>query len=45
MPNWVKNIVRTSEDTMKNIKEKYFTDGILDFNKIIPMPKSLELTS
>lgn len=45
MPNWVKNIVRTSEDTMKNIKEKYFTDGILDFNKIVPMPKSLELTS
>lgn len=44
MPNWVKNIVRTSEETMTKIKEKYFTDGILDFNKIIPMPKTLELT-
>lgn len=44
MPNWVKNIVRTSEETMKKIKEKYFTEGSLDFNKIIPMPKSLQLT-
>lgn len=45
MPNWVKNIVRTSDETMKKIKEKYFTEGILDFDKIIPMPKSLQLTS
>lgn len=44
MPNWVKNIVRTSEETMTKIKEKYFTNGVLDFNKIIPMPKTLELT-
>lgn len=44
MPNWVKNIVTVSEDTMNKIKEKYFTDGVLDFNKIIPMPKSLDLT-
>lgn len=44
MPNWVKNIVRTSEETMIKIKEKYSTNGTLDFNKIIPMPKSLELT-
>lgn len=45
MPNWVKNVVKTSEETMSKIKEKYFTNGNLDFNKIIPMPKSLELTS
>ena len=44
MPNWVKNIVRTSDETMQKIKEKYFTEGSLDFNKIIPMPKSLQLT-
>lgn len=45
MPNWVKNIVKTSEETMNKIKEKYFTNETLDFNKIIPMPKSLELAS
>lgn len=45
MPNWVKNIVTTSEETMIKIKEKYFENGILDFNKIIPMPKTLNLTS
>lgn len=43
MPNWVKNIVNVSEDTMNKIKEKCFTDGVLDFNKIIPMPKTLDL--
>ena len=43
MPNWVKNVVTVSEDTMNKIKEKYFVNGELDFNKIIPMPKSLEL--
>lgn len=45
MPNWVKNIVTVSEDTMNKIKEKYFTDGVLDFNKVVPMPKSLQLAS
>lgn len=44
MPNWVKNIVTVSKSTMLEIKEKYFTDGELDFNKIIPMPSSLDLT-
>lgn len=44
MPNWVKNIVRTSEETMTKIKQKYFDNGILDFNKIIPMPETLNLT-
>lgn len=43
MPNWVRNVVTVSGDTMNKIKDKYFTDGVLDFNKIIPMPKSLEL--
>lgn len=43
MPNWVKNVVTVSEDTMNKIKEKYFVNGELDFNKIIPMPNTLEL--
>ena len=45
MPNWVKNVVTVSEKTMKNIKENYFNNGKIDFNKIIPMPKTLNLTS
>lgn len=45
MPNWVKNIVTVSEDAMNKIKRRYFTENCLDFNKIIPMPKTLELES
>lgn len=29
MPNYVKNIVTVSEETMNKIKEKYFKGGIL----------------
>ena len=43
MPNYVKNIVTVSEETMNKIKEKYFKGGILSFDKIIPMPKRLNL--
>lgn len=43
MPNWVRNVVTVSEDTMNKIKEKYFTEGALDFEKICPMPKTLNL--
>lgn len=43
MPNWVKNIVTTSEKTMNKIKEKYFENGELKFNKVIPMPKTLDI--
>ena len=43
MPNWVRNVVTVSEDTMNKIKEKYFTEGVLDFEKINPMPKTLNL--
>lgn len=43
MPNYVKNIVTVSEETMNKIKEKYFKMGILSFEKIIPMPKRLHL--
>ena len=43
MPNWVKNVVTVSKDTMNKIKEKYFSEGVLDFEKISPMPRTLEL--
>lgn len=43
MPNYVKNIVTVSKETMNKIKEKYFEMGILSFEKIIPMPKRLNL--
>jgi len=49
MPNYVKNIVSVSNKTMRDIEKKYFTkgeDGVFafDFDKLIPMPKSLHLT-
>lgn len=48
MPNWVRNVVKVSKKTMDDIEKKYFTkeeDGtfIFDFDKLIPMPKSLKL--
>lgn len=43
MPNWVKNIVTVSENTMNKIKEKYIDGQSLSFEKIIPMPKTLNL--
>lgn len=48
MPNWVKNIVRfgCSSEKMDEIKKAITDDkGNLDFDKIIPMPKTLNLTS
>lgn len=45
MPNWTHNYVNTDEDTFLKLKD--FTDekGDLDFNKFIPMPESLLVTS
>lgn len=45
MPNWVKTIVKTKPDVLKQIRNKYFTEGKLDFNKIIPMPEDLNITA
>ena len=45
MPNWVRNIVKVSEKTMIEIKNKYFENNIFKFNKVIPMPKELMITS
>ena len=45
MPNWVKNIITAKAETINKIKEKYFEDDMLSFEKVIPMPKSLGLVS
>ena len=48
MPNWVKNIVRFNcdEEQMNRIKNAITDEKEdIDFNKIVPMPGSLNLTS
>lgn len=46
MPNWVKNkITIIDDDYLKIIKSVINKDEELDFNKLIPMPKSLEISS
>ena len=48
MPNWTSNrvIIKGDADTLKTIKELLQTkDQSFDFNKIIPMPESLNLAS
>ena len=43
MPNWVKTIVKTKSDTLKDIMNKYSENDEFSFNKVIPMPKDLEI--
>ena len=48
MPNWTSNrvVIKGDADTLKTIKELLQTkDQSFDFNKIIPMPESLNLAS
>ena len=48
MPNWVMNVVKfgASGEKMDEIKKAITDDkGNIDFDKIIPMPKTLNLTS
>ena len=45
MANWVKTIVKTKPDVLKDIMEKYSEEGIFSFNKVIPMPNDLEVES
>jgi len=45
MPNWVKNIITAKAETINKIKEKYFENDALSFEKVIPMPKTLNLVS
>ena len=49
MPNYVRNILQINatpekiEEVFKTIQSNTDSDQLLDFNKIIPMPKSLEI--
>lgn len=49
MPNWVQNNIKFSGDTaeikkmLEVIKNDEISFGSIDFNKIIPMPKSLDI--
>lgn len=41
MPNWCENdvLIRGSKHDVNEYIEKYTTDGSMDFDKIVPMPK------
>ena len=43
MPNWVKTIIKTDSEVIKDILKKYKQDNNLSFDKIIPMPKDLDV--
>ena len=43
MPNWVKTIVKTKPDVLEDIANKYFENNKFSFNKVIPMPKDLDI--
>jgi len=45
MPNWVRNVITVPKRIMPKIKEKYFVNDEFTFNKVIPMPKELMITS
>lgn len=46
MPNWVKNIIKFKKKGNENLLKEILNDkGYFDFNKIIPMPKELEIES
>ena len=34
MPNWVKNIITAKAETINKIKEKYFENDVLSFQKV-----------
>ena len=43
MPNYIKTIVKTDKDTLNDIMNKYSYEDKLSFNKIIPMPKDVDI--
>lgn len=45
MPNWTHNYIHTDEDTFLKLKDFTDEEGDLDFNKFIPTPDSLLITS
>ena len=51
MPNYIKNILKIDatsskiEEVLRSIQSEPDPEKLLDFNKIIPMPKSLEIAA
>ena len=45
MPNWVKTIVKTKPKVLNDILKNYWDKDSLSFDKIIPMPKDLDIES
>lgn len=45
MPNWVKTIVKTEPEVLKDVMSKYSNEGKFSFDKVIPMPKDLDIDS
>ena len=45
MPNWVKTIVKTKPEVLKDVMIKYSAGGKFSFDKVIPMPKDLDIES
>ena len=45
MPNWVKTIVKTKADVLKDVLGKFSNEDGFSFEKVIPMPKELNIES
>ena len=46
MPNWTYNTITASKKVISKIKKELTNEeGGLDFNKLIPMPESLNVTA
>ena len=45
MPNWVKSIIKTKPETLNNVMKKYSDKNKFSLNKVIPMPKDLDVNS
>ena len=44
MPNWVQNTIRVTEN-IEEFKKVFIPNNEIDFNRIIPMPEDLDITS
>lgn len=45
MPNWTHNYIHTDKETFLKLKELTNNAGSFDFNRLIPMPEPLDVTS
>ncbi len=43
MPNWVKTVVKTKPNILQDIMQKYSKENAFSFDKVIPMPKDLDV--